>query len=294
MKIDPTHEKHLTPSSEIASRHARLRTAMAEHGVDAVWIDTTVALYYLAGSIQSATLIVPAAGEPRYLVRKSVHRARVESPLEVEPFAGRSSLYEAFGGFGRRLGLDFSTTPSVDYLRILGALPDAELIDVSGMLRGLRMVKSDWEVAQIRRATAISESGFKAIRSALAPGASELEVSVAAEAAMRRAGHQGFVRTADPNFEEFGPSVASGDATMYPNNFSGSLGKPGLYPAGVGGADGRHLRHLQRVHLRQHPGLLRRPGPARPRRRGARLLRPGAAPDRGADGAGGGLRGDLR
>jgi Xaa-Pro aminopeptidase len=151
-------------------------------------------------------------------------------------------LYEAFAGLGGRLGLDLGTTSAADYLRISGALGDVEIVDVSGMLRGLRMVKSGWEVEQIRCATATSEAGFSAISSMLAPGLTELEVSVAVETAMRLAGHQGFVRTADPGFEEFGPSVVSGDATMYPNNFSGSLGKPGLYPAGVGGAGRRTIR----------------------------------------------------
>jgi Xaa-Pro aminopeptidase len=104
------------------------------------------------------------------------------------------------------------------------------------------MVKSDWELEQIRRATEISTAGFEAIRDLLSPGITELELSIEVESAMRRAGHQGPVRTVDAGFEEFGPSIVSGDATMYPNNFNGSLGKPGLYPASAGGAGLQPIR----------------------------------------------------
>jgi Xaa-Pro aminopeptidase len=242
LQLEPTHEQHLTPPSEIAYRHTRLQAAMAEDGLDAVWIDDIVPLNYFTGSIQRATLIVPAEGTPRYVVRKSVERARVESPLDVEPFAGREALYAVFKASGIRLGVDLGAISAADHLRLAAGVGDADLVDASGILRGLRMIKSDWELEQIRRATDISTAGFEAIRELLSPGVTELELSIEVESAMRRAGHQGPVRTVDAGFEEFGPSIVSGDATMYPNNFNGSLGKPGLYPGSAGGAGLRQIR----------------------------------------------------
>jgi len=242
LQIEPTHKEHLTPASEIESRHNRLKSAMATAGVDAVWIDKTVPLYYFTGSVQRATLIVPADGAPRYVVRKSLERARAESPLEAEPFAGRGALYEAFTEAGTRLGVDLTEVSAADYLRMTGALGDIEIVDVSGILRGLRMVKSDWEVTQIRRATDVAKAGFNAIPTALTPGITELELSSAVESAMRRVGHQGRVRTVDHCLEDFGPNLVSGDTALYPTSTNSMVGSAGPFHGSAGCAGWREIQ----------------------------------------------------
>jgi Xaa-Pro aminopeptidase len=247
MQLDEVHAKHLTPSSEIEKRHQRLREDMAERGIDAVWLAHTTALYYFTGSVQDAVLIVPADGEPRYLVRKSLQRAVAESPLEAEPYPGSRALYALFGGYGSRLGLDLGAVSAAEYLRLASAVGDAEIVDVTRQLRTQRMVKSAWEVEQIRGASAVARAGFEAIPSVLAPGVIELEVSAAVEAAMRLAGHQGLVRTSDPRFENFGPNIVSGDGTLYPTNISGSLGSAGPFAASAGAAGWRTIRSGETV-----------------------------------------------
>lgn len=66
---------------ELQSRISRLQDKMAENSVDITVITGNVNLFYFSGSCQSGHLLIPAEGEAVYLVRKSLERAREESPL---------------------------------------------------------------------------------------------------------------------------------------------------------------------------------------------------------------------
>ncbi len=215
---------------------------MVASGIDAVWVDRAANLYYLTGSVQDAVLILSASGSYRYVVRKSLERARCESPLEAEPFRGRRALYESFGSEGSQLGIALASTTAADYLRLSAALGAAEIFDFSTTLRSLRSVKSPWEVEQIRCATVVGNAGFEVIPGILQPGIAELEISVEVEAAIRRAGHHGVVRCADPRFLIAGPTVVAGDAALYATNVNGSVGSEGCFPVDAGGAGRRVVR----------------------------------------------------
>ena len=99
---------------------------------------------------------MPAAGEPVYLVRRDLGRARDESPLR----AGRAAHVAARPGAGdprgagdiTSLGLEFDVLPVANYQRYAKALPGVELRDCMPALRPLRAVKSEWEVGRIRAA----------------------------------------------------------------------------------------------------------------------------------------------
>ena len=78
----------LTPATELEYRCKKLQDLMSADGLDAVIIVQNADLFYFAGTVQSGNLYVPAHGQPLFMVRKDVGRARMESGLkEVLPFA---------------------------------------------------------------------------------------------------------------------------------------------------------------------------------------------------------------
>jgi len=81
------------PRQEIERRIGAFQTALQADGLDAALIVESSDLYYLTGTNQDAHLVVPAAGEPVYLVRRDLGRARDESPLQrVEPLTSLRDL----------------------------------------------------------------------------------------------------------------------------------------------------------------------------------------------------------
>ena len=109
------------PRQEIERRIAAFQAALAERELDAALIVESSDLYYLTGTNQDAHLVVPADGQPVYLVRRDLDRARDESPLErVEPLRSLRDLGPAIreaAGDIASLGLEFDVLPVANYLR---------------------------------------------------------------------------------------------------------------------------------------------------------------------------------
>ncbi len=69
------------------------------------------------------------------------------------------------------------------------ALPGAQWRDATPLFDELAAIKTETELAAIRRAAAVAHQGFLAARSAAQPGASEADVAADTWAALLRAGH---------------------------------------------------------------------------------------------------------
>ncbi|MBI2437817.1 MAG: aminopeptidase P family protein [Lentisphaerae bacterium] len=67
-----------------------------------------------------------------------------------------------------------------------------ELVDLTGDYVRLRFNKSPWEMEQIRSAFAIADSCYRAMKKAVRPGASEIDVAAEGEYAARSRGASGF------------------------------------------------------------------------------------------------------
>ena len=87
---------------------------------------------------------------------------------------------------GSRIGIEFDHVSLENYRKLQGALPTAELVDVSKPTMRLRMVKSAEEIAWIRESARIADIGGAACVEATAVGVPEYEVALHATRAMVR------------------------------------------------------------------------------------------------------------
>jgi Xaa-Pro aminopeptidase len=223
------------PAGEVPARIARLQTALAAADLPLAIITHRIDLFYLSGTMPDGWLLVPAEGEPTLLARKSFERARRESPLaNVEPFSGArglTSLIEASGGAHGRIGLDLDVVPAALYLKLAGLLPNAAWVDVAALVRGVRAVKSPWEIKQHRLAAAQHRATFDAVREFLPRATTELDLSAHAEGVMRRQGHQGLVHFRRTGMDLWFLVTSSGWGAAYPTAFDGPVGSDGMHPA---------------------------------------------------------------
>lgn len=108
--------------------------------------------------------------------------ARVSARLrEIGVTRGRVGLVGANAKFS--MGM-----PYQHYERLRSALPDVELVDVTGSFQRLRFVKSEEEIEWLRRAAALTDKAILAVVEAAAPGVSEIELVAVGEDAYRREG----------------------------------------------------------------------------------------------------------
>jgi Xaa-Pro dipeptidase len=219
-------------AEEIERRLTAFRSALADAGLDGALIVQSTDMAYLAGTNQQAHLIVPTDGEPRLLVRRTLERARAESPLEhVEPLASLSALPDALDvadlGHGSQIGLELDVLPAQRYLAYAKRLDGWRLADCSGALRAVRAVKSSWELEQMRLAARQVHRAAEAVPQLIGVDVGESNVQLEVERVLRLAGHQGQLRFRGFNQEMHYGQVLGGPSGAVPGYSDSPLCGPG-------------------------------------------------------------------
>ena len=198
--------------AEIERRLTAFQQALRAAAIDCALLIEASDLVYLTGVMADAHLLVPADGEPILLVRRSLERVQADSPLEdVRPFRSFKELPPLLTELGaRRIGLELDVLPAARYLRYRDLLPDAELVDVSDVLAGVRAVKSTWELTMIGKAAGQVAAAFAAAPALVAEQPTDRAIQIELEHLMRQAGHQGPLRFRGLNGQMFYGAVLAG------------------------------------------------------------------------------------
>lgn len=99
----------------------------------------------------------------------------------------------ASGGKIKRVGIvGMDSMPYGIHKAIAEAFGGVELIDITEDFLNYRVVKSDWERAQIRKAFSLADLSYDAMAAKIADGVYEYEVAAAGEAAARMNGAESF------------------------------------------------------------------------------------------------------
>lgn len=181
---------------ELARRHAAVRGMMAEQGLDALVVYGTASSFaevlYLSEfrTVREAYLVVPAEGEPTLFVQYFNHvpYARRRARVADVRWAGSldlSVLLEHLRGRGlgeRRIGL-VGTLPWQQYAALRAGLARAELTDATAHFQRLRLIKSEEELAFLRRGAHLSDLAVEALEREVRPGIPEYALAAIVEGA---------------------------------------------------------------------------------------------------------------
>ncbi len=222
--------------TESEERVFRLQGMLQSKNIHAALFILPIDVYYFAGTRQNAILWIPAEGEPMLLVRKSLSRAKEESPIaDIRPFPPSKEFASLFSEHQLCIGMTFDAVPVQQHLFYTRALPGRTFVDISLMLRELRSVKSPFEYEQLCLSAGKLASVFAEVPQFLKAGMRELDVSAEMEYRLRKAGHEGYVRMRAFNQELFfGLAVSSGG--LNGGFFDGPVTGKGLSSASPHGA----------------------------------------------------------
>ena len=220
---------------EIKKRLEKLRKGLEAQKIDGAIIVQKTDLYYFSGTDQDAHLWVPVSGPPLLMVRKSIERAIEDSPFEnIVPLSGFSILPDLIehhsGKAPKNIGLETDIVPASMYLIYKKLFHDAIFTDISPLIRGIRMIKSEYEIDCIKRAVAMADEMYKLVPSFIRDSLTETELAIKIEAFYRGNGHPGIVRTRGFNTECHYGHVFSGKSAAVPSNSPGPTGGEGMGP----------------------------------------------------------------
>jgi Xaa-Pro aminopeptidase len=225
-----------TPQAEIEKRIVGLQRILLQKGLDAALILQKTDLYYFSGTLQQASLYVPAAGEPLLMVNKILARARAESCIaRIVPLDSARLIPEELKRCGlplpSRIGLELDVLPANLYFSYRDIFRGAEIADLSTGIRLLRAVKSSFEIELLRTAAAYSDRVAARVPGLLREGMTEVELAGRVEAEARRLGHQGVVRMRLWGSELFYGHLLAGPSGAVPSFLASPTGGTGVSPA---------------------------------------------------------------
>lgn len=227
------------PEQEIRTRIESFQQRLHKESIDGALILQNVDLYYFSGMMQVGQLYVPSQGKPFAMVRKSLERAKLDTPFEVQALKSLKNLYsdltDRFGPI-QRMGLELDILPYNQYERLQKALPNVEFIDISMIVRELRMVKSPFEIECLVEAGKIQHKALMEAINRIPQGIREIDLAAAIEHSIRIHGHIGVTRTRGFNQELVLGAVLSGPEAAIPSYFDGPAGGTGLTTAAPAGS----------------------------------------------------------
>ena len=221
------------PRKELYERIERFQKRLGQAGLQGALILQKTDLYYFSGTCQDAALFIPAQGEPLLMVRKSFERSLEDSSLDrITAVRAIQDIGANIAGMLKgkgRIGLEFDVLPVNLFFRYKDMLEPLEVVDVSGIIREIRMIKSTHEIECLKEAARVTSEMFLEIPNLLKEGMTEIELSGKLELFLRTRGNQGLPRVRAFN-QELSVQILSGWNSARPSFFNGPTGGSGLGP----------------------------------------------------------------
>lgn len=183
----------------MANRLERLRSQLAQNGLDAIFISQSENRRYLSGFTGSAGFLL--ISQDRAILAtdfRYVEQARAEAPaFEIVRMQGAPSEWfpTIVSGLDiQKLGFEGREVSLCTYKELAGAVSGMgrgiSLVPTEGLVESLRALKDKAELECLEEAAALSDAALEEILPRVQPGISERELAWELESFMRRNGSE--------------------------------------------------------------------------------------------------------
>ena len=229
------------PQQETNTRLRKLQQSIRERQADACVITTSVNQYWLCGTIFDGYILAFPEGDPLLFVKrpstmggeKFIH---IRKPEQIPDLLRGAGL-----PLPKRVLLESDVLSHSAALRLQAALEMPEIINVSGELRKIRAVKSEYELNQIRESAAVHMKVYELIPSLYRKGMTDLALQIEIERQMRLHGSLGIFRSYGETMDIFMGSMLAGENAQAASPYDFALGGEGISPLLPLGANGTLL-----------------------------------------------------
>ncbi|MDR1121333.1 MAG: Xaa-Pro peptidase family protein [Dysgonamonadaceae bacterium] len=245
---------NIPPKQDLEIKWRRLQQAMHAHNLDACLIGSNVHLYYLTGTIFSGYFYLSVQEPPLcFTKRAGFLRDDIEHCMIRKPEDIPDVLTQTGRALPQRLMLEGDQITYNEYMRlqrifntctsvhVSDSVSNNVSADATAILRQLRMIKTPWEIGQLRTSAKIQAEVQALIPACYRPGISDIEFQAAIEKIARLQGSLGIFRGFGNNMEIHMGSVLAGENAEAPSPYDFALGGEGIHPAAPIGANGTIL-----------------------------------------------------
>ena len=230
-----------TLADDLLIRRKKIREALVRAGMDGILLASDVNIYYMTGRIFNGYFFLSADGEAQCFVRRPIDFTGEQVTFIRRP----DDLTAYFKAQGRplpqRLMLEADSLSYNDYMRLATLFSPAETGNASTLMRAVRMVKTAWELEQMRCSAERHAATYAEIPSCFRAGMTDLELQAEIERRMRFNGSIELFRAYGPNINIFMGSVLAGENASASSPFDFALGGAGQTAVCPIGANGTPL-----------------------------------------------------
>ena len=227
--------------NELELKWRRIQQAMRQEEADGCLLTMNMNLYYVSGQVFNGYFYLPAEGRPYWFVKRltvpetnQVHVIR--KPEQIPDFFRDLNL-----AMPRKLLLEADELSYNEYIRLQHVFRAEATGNASALIRHIRMIKTPWEIEQMRISARKHEAVYREIPACYRPGMRDIELQIEIEKRMRVHGSLGYFRAFGSNTDIFMGSLLAGENAGEPSPFDFALGGTGMHASGPLGANGTLL-----------------------------------------------------
>lgn len=225
-------------TKEINIRIDKTRNSMKKEGVKALLIASNTNIYYLSGRFFRGYIYLPLEGKPLwFVVKPQVFSASENTYLIRKPEEIPSILQNLGYPDSENIGLEENDLTYSDIIRLKNLFPDAQMKNSSILLKKTRMVKTDWEIEEMKKDGVHQVNVYKKIKDCYKSGMTDLQLQIEIEKELRLEGSLGISRVSGNLMEINMGSVISGENADNPAPYEFTMGGSGVDTSLPVGAD---------------------------------------------------------
>ena len=228
--------------NELELKWRRIQQAMRQEEADGCLLTMNMNLYYVSGQVFNGYFYLPAEGRPYWFVK----RLTVPETNQVHVIRKPEQMPELFRDLNlampRKLLLEEDELSYNECIRLQHVFRAEATGNASALIRHIRMIKTPWEIEQMRISARRHEAVYREIPACYRPGVRDVELQIEIEKRMRMHGSLGYFRAFGSNMDIFMGSLLAGENAGEPSPFDFALGGKGIHASGPLGANGTLLR----------------------------------------------------
>ncbi len=228
--------------NELELKWRRIQQAMRQEEADGCLLTMNMNLYYVSGQVFNGYFYLPAEGRPYWFVK----RLTIPETNQVHVIRKPEQMPELFRDLNlampRKLLLEEDELSYNECIRLQHVFRAEATGNASALIRHIRMIKTPWEIEQMRISARKHEAVYREIPACYRPGMRDIELQIEIEKRMRVHGSLGYFRAFGSNMDIFMGSLLAGENAGEPSPFDFALGGTGMHASGPLGANGTLLR----------------------------------------------------
>ncbi len=234
--------------SDIRLRVESVRRNMQQMQMDAVLIASNANIFYTTGRFFRGYVYIPAENMPVWFVVRPKGFETGDDIIEIrKPELIPDELKKLGISMPGKIGFEYDDMTYSDIKRLEAIFPDSQSVNASPVVRKARMVKTPWEIDQMRFDGIHQAEVYRRIRHCYKEDMTDIEFQIEIEKTLRLEGCLGYIRTSGNLMEINMGSVIAGDNADAPGPYEFTMGGSGADPSLPVGANGTTIHRGETV-----------------------------------------------